>query len=126
MGAADDNPVCPGLQNRNQNFPDRRHEFRRIEAQGIHLISPAGTGQDVDHDILCIALHQTGRRTLRAVSSVLSTAIRPLRELAAAGFTPGSTPITVIVGRASRNRVIAAAVAVLQATTINEHPRATK
>ena len=47
-------------------------------------------------------------------------------RIAAAGFTPGSIPTTVIVGKASRRAAIAAAVAVLQATTMSVHPRSAR
>ncbi|KQW36726.1 hypothetical protein ASC76_18990 [Rhizobacter sp. Root404] len=46
------------------------------------------------------------------------TAIRRVRDRAAAGFTPGSTPTNTIVGQRARSASIASTVAVLQATTI--------
>jgi len=62
---------------------------------------------------------------LRAVISVASTAMRPLWLAAAAGLTPGSTPTTAMAGWRWRRAVMAAAVAVLQATTISRQPWAT-
>ena len=56
--------------------------------------------------------------------AVASTATTPVFERRAAGLTAGSTPTKGISGCFRRKRSIAAAVAVLQATTTTSQPRA--
>ena len=58
--------------------------------------------------------------------SVASTPTTPLRVFRQAGFTAGSMPTIGIGAYFSRRKSIAAAVAVLQATTTILHPCATR
>ena len=61
MRAANDNPVCPGIQRGNQHLADGRHEFRGLQIQGLHPVCPAGAGQDIHHDLLGVTVYQAGQ-----------------------------------------------------------------
>ena len=84
-------------------------------AQRLALLAPARLWS-----LTCISGCSGARGLMKPQASVLRVAITPtapVRVRAAAGFSAGSTPTSGMAGQASRSAPMAAAVAVLQATT---------